>query len=218
MGVLRPLKVVITNYPEDQEETFEAPLFPEDVGKPGSRPVPFSRELYIDQDDFMENPPKKYFRLQPGGEVRLRRAYIIRCESVVKGPDGDIVEVHCSYDPATRSGSGSEQRKVKGTIHWVSARHAVPAQVRLYQPLFTADQPDQVKDQDWRELINPQSLEVLENSWVEPALGQLATGDRCQFERQGFFIKDPDSTPERPVFVRIVSLKDSWAKMMKQQP
>lgn len=216
MGVLRPLKVVITNFPENQVDELDAPYFPEEIGKPGSRKVPFSRELYIEQDDFMEDPPKKYFRLQPGGEVRLRRAYIIRCDEVIHDDQGRVVELRCSYDPETRSGQGAA-RKVKGTIHWVSAAHSLPAEVRLYDRLFTVDQPDSVKDRDYKELIHPQSLVILSGAQLEPSLRNCPVGDRYQFERQGFFIKDQDSTPQLPIFNRIVSLKDGWAKVLKKQ-
>ncbi len=215
MGVLHPLKVTLTNYPEGQVEELEAPYFPEDIGKPGSRLVPFSRTLYIERDDFMEDPPKKFFRLRPGGEVRLRRAYIIRCDEVVKNAQGEVVELLCSYDESTRSGGGGEQRKVKGTIHWVSAEHSLAAEVRLYDRLFTEEQPDLVKDRDYKELINPDSLVVVK-SRVERSLSDLEVGERVQFERQGFFIKDSDSTAELPVFNRIVSLKDGWAKLQKK--
>jgi glutaminyl-tRNA synthetase len=215
MGVLRPIKVVLTNYPEGQVEELEAPYFPEDVGLPGSRMVPFSRELYIDADDFMEEPPNKYFRLKPGGEVRLRRAYIIKCEEVVKDASGQIVELRCTYDADTRSGSG-EGRKVKGTIHWVSAEHSVAAEVRLYDRLFTAEQPDAAKDGDYRDLVNPDSLSVLAEARLERSLAQAEVGERFQFERTGFFVKDSDSTPERAVFNRIVALKDGWAKAQKK--
>jgi glutaminyl-tRNA synthetase len=215
MGVLHPLKVTLTNYPEGQVEELEAPYFPEDIGKPGSRLVPFSRTLYIERDDFMEDPPKKFFRLRPGGEVRLRRAYIIRCDEVVKNEQGEVVELLCSYDESTRSGGGGEQRKVKGTIHWVSAEHSLAAEVRLYDRLFTEEQPDAIKDRDYKELINPDSLVVVQ-SRVERSLSSLQVGERVQFERQGFFIKDSDSTAELPVFNRIVSLIDGWAKLQKK--
>ncbi len=216
MGVLRPLKVVLTNYPEGQLEELEAPYFPEDVGLPGSRMVPFGRELYIDSEDFMEDPPKKYFRLQPGGEVRLRRAYIIKCEEVVKDDQGNIIELRCTYDAETRSGGGGEARKVKGTIHWVEATTSQEAEVRLYDSLFTVEQPDNVKDVDYRELINPESLITLPRARLERSLSEAQVGERFQFERQGFFIKDQDSTPERAVYNRIVPLKDGWAKVLKK--
>lgn len=217
MGVLRPLKVVITNYPEGQLEELEAPYFPDDVGLPGSRLVPFSRELYIEQDDFMEHPPNKYFRLQPGGEVRLRRAYIIKCEAVLKDEHGQVVELHCSYDPLTRSGGQGEHRKVKGTIHWVEASTSLRAELRLYEELFTVEQPDNIPDDDFREFINPNSLTILPEARLERSLAQSKVGERFQFERQGFFIKDQDSLPDRPVFNRIVPLKDGWAKVLRKQ-
>ncbi len=216
MGVLRPLKIVLTNYPEGQIEELEAPYFPEDVGLPGSRKVPFGRELYIEQEDFMEDPPKKYFRLQPGGEVRLRRGYIIKCQEVIKDANGQVVEVHCTYDPDTKSGSPGEHRKVKGTIHWVEASTSVPAEVRLYEELFSVEQPDNIKDADYRDFINPNSLVVLPDSRLERSLAQSKVGDRFQFERQGFFIKDQDSTVEKAVFNRIVPLKDGWAKVLQK--
>ena len=212
MGVLRPLKVVLTNYPEGQEESLEAPYFPDDVGLPGSRQIPFTREFYIESEDFMEDPPKKFFRLAPGREVRLRRAFIIKCEEVIKDAEGRPVELRCTYDPETRSGSGST-RKVQGTIHWVSATHAVDAEVRLYDRLFTVESPD--SEDDYRQVLNPNSLEVLQAK-VEPSLKGIAAGERFQFERIGFFSVDPDTTPEKPVFNRIVTLKDSWAKLVKK--
>ncbi|MBX3169511.1 MAG: glutamine--tRNA ligase/YqeY domain fusion protein [Candidatus Eremiobacteraeota bacterium] len=216
MGVLRPLKLVLTNYPEGQIEELDAAYFPEDVGLPGSRKVPFGRELFIEQEDFMENPPKKYFRLQPGAEVRLRRAYIIKCQEVIKNEAGEVVEVHCTYDPDTKSGGSGEHRKVKGTIHWVEATTSVTAEVRLYEELFTVEQPDNIKDGDFRDFLNPHSLVVLE-ARLERSLFPSKVGDRFQFERQGFFIKDLDSTAEKPVFNRIVPLKDGWAKVLQKQ-
>lgn len=209
MAVLNPVKVVITNYPEDRVEEIDAPYFPEDIGKPGSRSVPFCRELYIDADDFMEDPPKKYHRLMPGGEVRLRRAYIIRCDEVIKDAQGQIVELRCSYDE-------DKTKKVKGTIHWVSARHCIEAEVRLYDRLFSNEQPDAAKDQDFREMLNPESLTVVQKARLEPSLASLKVGEHVQFERQGFFLKDQDSTPEKAVFNRVVSLKDGWAKAQKK--
>lgn len=211
MGVLRPLKVVITNYPEGQIEELDAPYFPEDVGLPGARKVPFGRELYIEQDDFMEDPPKKYFRLQPGGEVRLRRAYIIRCEEVVKDESGQVIELRCTYD------ASREPRKVKGTIHWVEASTSLPAEVRLFEELFTIEQPDSLKDGDYREFLNPNSLQILPEARLEQSLKESKVGERFQFERQGFFIKDLDSTAEKAVFNRIVPLKDGWAKVLQKQ-
>ncbi len=217
MGVLRPLKVVITNYPEGQIEELDAAYFPDDVGLPGSRKVPFGREIFIEQDDFMEDPPKKYFRLQPGGEVRLRRAYIIKCQEVIKNDAGAVVEVRCTYDSDTKSGGSGEHRKVKGTIHWVEATTSVLAEVRLYEELFTVEQPDNIKDGDYRDFLNPNSRVVLPDARLEQSLAQSKVSQRFQFERQGYFIKDLDSTAEKPVFHRIVPLKDGWAKELKKQ-
>ncbi len=218
MAVLRPLKVVVTNYPEGQVEELEAVNNPEDPAA-GTRKVPFSRVLYIEQDDFRETPPPKYFRLSPGREVRLRYAYIVKCEQVVKDPQtGEIVEVRCTYDPETRSGGPQAARKVKSTIHWVSAAQACPADVRLYEPLFTKADPDDVPaGQDYTANLNPRSLEHVSGCLVEPSLKGAAVGARYQFERQGYFCVDPDSTPDRPVFNRTVALRDSWAKIEKAQ-
>jgi glutaminyl-tRNA synthetase len=217
MGVLRPLRVVIDNYPEGQVEHMDAVNNPEDASM-GTRQVPFSRELYIEQDDFREVPPKKYHRLAPGQEVRLRYAYLVRCTSVVKDPKThEVVEVHCTYDPATRGGNTPDGRKVKGTIHWVSAAHALPVEVRLYDHLFTKPDPDDVpKDQDYKVNLNPNSLQRLDGCFVEPSLKDAAPGSRFQFERLGYFCVDPDSTAETPVFNRTVSLVDSWAKIAKK--
>jgi glutaminyl-tRNA synthetase len=217
MGVLRPLRVVIDNYPEGQVEQMDAVNNPEDASM-GTRQVPFSRELYIEQDDFREVPPKKYHRLAPGQEVRLRYAYLVRCTSVVKDPTThEVVEVHCTYDPATRGGNTPDGRKVKGTIHWVSAAHALPVEVRLYDHLFTKPDPDDVpKDQDYKVNLNPNSLQRLDGCFVEPSLKDAAPGSRFQFERLGYFCVDPDSTAETPVFNRTVSLVDSWAKIAKK--
>ncbi|MDY0270257.1 glutamine--tRNA ligase/YqeY domain fusion protein [Trichloromonas sp.] len=214
MAVLRPLKVVIENYPEDQVEEFDASNHPQ---KPefGSRKVPFCRELYIERDDFMEEPPKKFFRLAPGQEVRLRCAYFIKCEAVVRDPaGGEIVELRCSYDPQSRGGSAPDGRKVKGTIHWVSARHAVAAEVRIYERLFTAANPDAAKaGGSYRDLLNPNSLEILRGCRLEPALAQAGAAERYQFERLGYYCLDAiDSTAEAPVFNQITTLRDSWAK------
>jgi len=216
MGVLRPLKLVIDNYPEGQSEEFEAPNFPDDPPKMGSRKVPFSKVLYIEQEDFMENPPKKFFRLAPGNEVRLRWAYLVRCTSVVKDAAGQVTEVHCTYDPESRGGTPADGRKVKGTIHWVSAAHSTEAEVRLYETLFTVPDPAaEVEGVDWRSNLNPTSLEVVK-ARLEPSLASSAAGTRVQFERQGFFYADPiDSKPGAPVWNRIVSLKDGWAKIAK---
>jgi glutaminyl-tRNA synthetase len=218
MAVLRPLKLVIENYPEGQVEELEAVNNPEDPSM-GTRQVPFSRELYIEQEDFRENPPKKYHRLYPGNEVRLRYAYIIKCTGVVKDPKtGEIVEVRCTYDPATKSGSGQEGKKVKGTIHWVSAAQAIPAEVRLYDHLFTKPNPDEVEEgQDFTVNINPNSLETLSSSRLEPSLASAAPGNFYQFERQGYFCVDnKDSSSNHLVFNRTVTLRDTWAKIEKK--
>jgi len=217
MGVLRPLKVVIDNYPEGQVEEMEAVNNPEDAGM-GTRKVPFSRELWIEQDDFREVPPKKYHRLAPGQEVRLRYAYLVRCTRVVKNPQtGEVIEVHCTYDPATRGGNTPDGRKVKGTIHWVSAARAVRAEVRLYDHLFVKPDPSDVPEgQDYKVNLNPNSLQRLTDCYVEPSLRDAPPGSRFQFERLGYFCVDSDSTPERPVFNRTVSLVDTWAKIEKK--
>lgn len=215
MAVLNPLKLVITNYPEDQEDVFEAPNFPDDPPKMGSREIPFGKEIYIEATDFMEDAPKKFFRLSVGREVRLRWAYLVTCTGFVKDDDGNVVEVHCTYDPETRGGSPPDGRRVKGTIHWVSAKHAVEAEVRLYEPLLL---DDEVADDegDFFEQLNDKSEVVIENAKVERSLGGTEAGQRYQFERTGYFIADPDSTAERPVFNRTVPLRDSWAKIAKQ--
>ncbi len=214
MGVLRPLKVVIDNYEEGLEEEFEVPNNPEDP-EAGTRKVPFSKIVYIDQDDFCENPPKKYFRLAPGQEVRLKSAYIVKCESLIKDEKtGQIIEVHCSYDPGSRGGSAPDGRKVKGTIHWVSAAHAVDAEVRLYDNLFADSNPGADENIDFLDQLNPDSLEVLSNCKMEPGLKNAKPGDMFQFLRLGYFCVDSeDSAPGAPVFNRTVSLKDSWAKI-----
>ncbi len=212
MGVLRPLKVVLTNYPEGQVEMMEAMNHPNDPDR-GTREVPFSRELWIEQDDFMEEAPRKFFRLKPGGEVRLRSAYIIRCDDVVKDDDGNVVELRCSYDPETRSGMPQSDRKVKGTIHWVSAEHAVDAEVRLYDRLFTVPNPN--KADDYHSVLNPDSLEVVAAK-LEPSLADLEVGEDVQFERLGYFALDSkDDRPDARVFNRVVTLRDSWAKLEK---
>ncbi len=215
MGVLKPLKVVITNYPEGQEEELDAINNPEDESA-GTRKVPFSRELYIEQADFMENPPKKFFRLAVGREVRLRYAYFITCTDVIKDEtSGEVREIHCTYDPASRGGNSPDGRKVKGTIHWVSAQHAHKAEVRLYDPLFQVENP--AKEEEWEAAINPGSLEVIREAHLEPSLKEASAGSRYQFERTGYFSVDTkDSTPGKPVFNRTVSLRDSWAKMAKK--
>jgi glutaminyl-tRNA synthetase len=215
MAVLRPLKVVIDNYPEGLVEELDAVNNPEDISA-GTRKVPFSRTLYIEQDDFREDPPKQFYRLAPGREVRLRYGYIIKCTSATKDPQtGAVIELHCTYDPETRSGSAQEQRKVKATIHWVSASHAVKAAIRLYHPLLLDNQPKLLTAQDWTGSLNPQSLELLSGCLVEPSLRSAASGSRFQFERQGYFCVDPDSSPEALLFNRTVSLKDAWAKVEK---
>ncbi len=216
MGVLRPLKLVIDNYPEDQVEWMEAVNNPEDPAA-GTRRLPFGRELYIEHDDFREVPPPKYFRLSPGREVRLRYAYFIKCVSVEKDAAGNVVTVHCTYDPATRGGDAPDGRKVKATIHWLSAAHALPAEVRLYDRLFAQPAPE-AEGEDWLANLNPASLEVLTEARVEPGLAEAAVGATLQFERTGYFTVDPDSAPGRLVFNRAVSLKDSWAKIEKQGP
>ncbi len=217
MAVLRPLKVVLENYPDGVVEELEAVNNPEDASA-GTRKVPFSRILYIEQDDFKEDPPKQFYRLAPGREVRLRYGYIIKCVGVTKDPQtGAITELHCTYDPETRSGSTQEQRKVKATIHWVSASHAVQATIRLYQPLLLTDQAKPASDQDWTHSLNPQSLELLTNCWVEPSLRTAEPGSRFQFERQGYFCVDSDSSPNTLLFNRTVPLKDAWAKVSKTQ-
>lgn len=216
MAVLRPIKLVITNYPEDQVEEMTAINNPEDPSM-GSRTLPFSRELYIEQEDFMENPPKKYFRLSPGNEVRLRYGYIIKCEEVVKDEQGNVTELRCTYDPQTRSGMPEANRKVKGTIHWVSARHAVAAEVRLYDHLFATPDPDDCEPgKDYLSNLNPNSLEVLSDCKLEPSLASAALGDRFQFERLGYFCIDRDSAPDKLVFNRTVSLRDTWGKIAKK--
>jgi glutaminyl-tRNA synthetase len=217
MGVLRPLRLVIDNYPADRVEYLEAVNNPEDPTA-GMRPVPFSRVLYIERDDFREVPPEQYFRLSPGQEVRLRWAYVGRCTGVVKDPtSGEIVEVHCTYDPATRGGNIPDGRKVKGTIHWVSAAHALRAEARLYDRLFLKPDPDEAPPgADFTANINPRSLEIVE-CFVEPSVGGAVAGTRYQFERLGYFCVDPDSTPQRLVFNRTVTLRDTWAKIEQKQ-
>jgi glutaminyl-tRNA synthetase len=217
MAVLDPLKVVIVNYPEDQVEELEAINNPEDESM-GKRMVPFSRELYIERDDFLEDPPKKFFRLYPGGELRLRYAYYITCQEVIRDKNsGEIVELRCTYDPETRGGWSKDKRKVKGTIHWVSKTHSIPAQVRLYDRLFTVPNPLDKKDgKDFKDYLNSKSLEVLTHCRVEPKLKDLMPGNNCQFERQGYFCVDVDSTSDFPLFNRTVTLRDTWAKIEKK--
>jgi len=217
MAVLRPLKLVIDNYPENQIEEMEAVNNPEDAAA-GTRKVPFSRILYIEQDDFREDPPKQYFRLSPGREVRLRYGYFVKCTGVVKNEQGEVVEVHCTYDPATRGGnSPPDGRKVKATIHWVSAAHAIDAEVRIYENLFTKEDPNQTAEgQDFTANLNPSSLEILPHCKLELSLGSASVGDRFQFERLGYFCVDRDSTPAKRIFNRTVALKDTWAKIEKK--
>jgi glutaminyl-tRNA synthetase len=216
MGVLNPLRIVLTNYPEGQEEWLEAENNPEDESA-GFRKLPISRELYIEREDFMEEANRKFFRLKLGGEVRLKNGYIIKAESCTKDTDGNIIEVQCTYDPKSRSGSGTEEslRKVKGTLHWVSARHALRAEVRLYDRLFTDETPDAHKDKDFLEFINPDSLQIIQ-AFVEPSLAEAKIGDRFQFQRMGYFNIDPDSRPEKLVFNRTVGLRDTWAKIQEK--
>lgn len=209
MAVLNPLKVVITNYPEDKEEFVTAKNNPEDEST-GTRELPFSRELYIEKDDFLEDPPKKFFRLSPGNEVRFKFAYYITCNDVIKDDDGNIVELHCSYDKETKGGRSSDGRKVKGTIHWVSAKHCFPAEVRLYDRLFSSISPD--SETDYLDSINTDSLEILTNCLVEPDLQQLSTDIPVQFERIGYFFKDSDSNRNSLIFNRTVALRDNWSK------
>jgi len=217
MAVLRPLKVVIENYPDGVVERLDAVNNPEDAAA-GTRTVPFSRTLYIEHDDFREDPPKQFYRLAPGREVRLRYGYIIKCVSVTKDSQtGTVTELHCTYDPETKSGSAQEQRKVKATIHWVSAAHAVKATVRLYHPLLLSDSPKDRPDDDWTQTLNPRSLETLSGCLVEPSLGSATPGSRFQFERQGYFCLDLDSSPESLLFNRTVPLKDTWARVEKTQ-
>ncbi len=208
MAVLNPIKVTITNYPENEEEFFTCPLHPEDESY-GTRTVPFGRELYIEQDDFMENPPKKYFRLSPGKEVRLRYAYYITCQEVIKDENGNIVELLCTYDPETKGGQSPDGRKIKGTIHWVSAKHAVQIETRLYEHLFAMPYPDQEEADDFTDLINHDSLKIV-NAFAEPHLATLKIGDKVQFERLAYFCVDKDSTSDKLVYNRTVSLKESY--------
>ncbi|GAB4187558.1 MAG: glutamine--tRNA ligase/YqeY domain fusion protein [Wenzhouxiangellaceae bacterium] len=212
MAILDPLKVVLTNYPEGEEETLSAAVHPQQP-EMGARELPFSRELFIERGDFMEDPPRKYHRLKPGGEVRLRNGYIIQCQDVIKNAEGEIQEVHCTYDPDTRSGMPGASRKVKGTIHWVSAKHGVAAEIRLYDRLFTTANPLADKSQDFKSFINPESLVTISNAIIEPHLTAAVPGQCFQFERTGYFTPDPDSSPERPVFNRAVGLRDTWAKI-----
>ncbi|MGO9256706.1 MAG: glutamine--tRNA ligase/YqeY domain fusion protein [Bryobacteraceae bacterium] len=214
MAVLRPLRVVIDNYPEDQVEEMEAVNNPEDASA-GTRKVPFSREIYIERDDFREDPPKQYFRLSPGREVRLRYGYFVTCTSVVKNGWGEVIEIHCTYDPATRGGNAPDGRRVKSTIHWVSAAHAIEAEVRIYENMFTTEDPNEGRD--FRANLNPVSLEVLTDCKLEPSLADAPVLGRYQFERLGYFCVDPDSAPGKPVFNRTVALRDTWARIEKRE-
>jgi len=218
MAVLRPVRLVIDNYPEDKVEMLEAVNNPEDASM-GAREVPFSRILYIEREDFREDPPKKFFRLAPGREVRLKHAYYVTCTNVIKEEKtGEIMEIHCTYDPETRGGWSKDGRRVKGTLHWVSAAHAIDAEVRLYDHLFTLEDPSDVPEgKDFKDYLNPRSLETLTGCKMEPSLAEAASGDRFQFLRQGYFCVDPDTTIEKPVFNRTVSLRDTWAKIEKSQ-
>jgi glutaminyl-tRNA synthetase len=211
MGVLNPLKIIITNYPENGFEELEAINNPEDELM-GTRMVPFSREIYIEQDDFMENPPNKFFRLSPGREVRLRYAYFITCTELIKDENGNITHLNCIYDPASKGGNSPDGRKVKSTIHWVSANHGVKAEVRMYDRLFRDENPDGHKDVDFKEFMNPDSLKILPDCYVEPFVRGGKPLDHFQFERLGYFNLDYDSTPEKPVFNLTVQLRDSWSK------
>jgi glutaminyl-tRNA synthetase len=216
MAVLNPIKLIITNYPENQEEFLSIENNPEDP-ESGNRDIPFSRELYIEKEDFMEDAPKKFFRMTPGQEVRLKAGYIVMCEKAIKDADGNITEIYCTYDPKSKSGSGSEEskRKVKGTLHWVSAKHAAKAEVRIYDRLFNHEAPDAQKETDFKEFINPDSLQILSDCYVEPSLKDAKAEDHFQFTRLGYFSTDKDSTAEKLVFNRTVSLKDSWTKQNK---
>ena len=212
MGVLRPLKVVIENYPKGETEMIEAQNHPQDP-KMGTRQVPFGRELYVEREDFMEDPPRKFFRLTPGREVRLRYAYYVTCREAITDENDHVVELRCTYDPETKGGNAPDGRKVKATLHWVSAEHGVPAEVRLYDHLFQREDPG--AEGDFLDDLNPNSLTV-ESSYLEPALADCAPGEPVQFERQGYFCADSDSTPGKPVFNRTVALRDSWAKAKKK--
>ena len=214
MAVIDPIKLVITNCPDDLIEELDAVNNPEDSSM-GSRKVPFSKELYIERNDFMEDPPKKYFRLSPGREVRLRYGYYITCTDVVKDPDGNIIEIHCTYDPKTRGGSSPDGRRVKGTIHWVSARHCITGEVRLYDRLFTVPVPESNEEgKDYKEYINPDSLKIIKDARLEPSLENAEKGMNYQFERLGYFFLDSvDSTAESMVFNRTVTLRDTWGKI-----
>ena len=212
-AVLNPVKLIITNYPENQVEYMKAENNPEDESA-GFHEIPFTRELYIERDDFMENPPKKFFRMTPGQEVRLKSAYIVKCTGCKKGENGEIKEIYCEYDPLTKSGMPESGRKVKGTLHWVSVEYSKSAEIRLYDRLFCVENPSEEKEKDFRELLNPESLKILNNCRIEPYLFENAKpGDRFQFQRTGYFCVDKDSKPDKLVFNRTVSLKDSWEKI-----
>ena len=213
MAVLRPLKIVIENYPEEKVEYLQATVAPDSNPVNGYRNIPFGREIYIEQEDFMEEAPKKFFRLKPGGEVRLKHAYIIKCEDVIKDDSGNVIELRCSYDPDTKSGGANSGRKVKGTLHWVSAKHAIKAEVRLYDYLLLAEKADEADD--FISSLNPNSLEILNDCMVEPSLAWTAPGNRYQFLRQGYFCVDKESTMEKLIFNQVVGLRDSWAKINK---
>ena len=215
MAVLRPIKLVIDNYPDDQVETMDVINNPEDAGA-GTRQLPFSKVLYIEQEDFQEVPPPKYYRLFPGNEVRLRAAYVIKCTGVVKDDRGNVIEVHATYDPATRGGDTPDGRKIKSTLHWVSAAHAIPAEVRLYDRLFNRPDPE-AGEEGFLGCINPHSLTVLSGCQIEGSLADTKPGDRFQFERQGYFCADTESTPDRLIFNLAVALKDTWAKIEQKQ-
>ncbi|MCG8324264.1 MAG: glutamine--tRNA ligase, partial [Thiotrichales bacterium] len=211
LAVLNPLKVVIENYPDQSEEMLEAINHPNDPAM-GTRAIPFSRTIYIEREDFMEDPPKKFFRLGPGREVRLRYAYFIRCEAVIKDDEGNVIELRCSYDPQTRGGQAPDGRKVRGTIHWVSAQHAIGAEVRLYDRLFSEVDPEGAAD-DWKSSLNPDSRQIIQNALLEPALAAATTEQVFQFERLGYFCADEkDHANAKPVFNRTITLRDSWAK------
>jgi glutaminyl-tRNA synthetase len=215
MGVLKPLKVVIDNYPEDKVENMQAINNPEDPDA-GTRDVPFSKIIYIESEDFMEDPPKKFYRLAPGREVRLRYAYFLTCNDVIKDDNGNVIELHCTIDPETRGGNAPDGRKVKSTIHWVSAEHSIDAEVRLYDKLFTVEDPAGQKESDFKEFLNPESLQILNNCKVEPALRELKELDRFQFERLGYFCVDPNTIDTQLVLNRTVTLRDTWAKIQQQ--
>jgi glutaminyl-tRNA synthetase len=213
MAVLKPLKVIIDNYPEGQTEEMDAVNNPEDSSA-GTRKIPFSKVLYIEQEDFRETPPPKYYRLFPGNEVRLRYAYFIKCTHVLKDDKGEVIEVHCTYDPTTRGGDSADGRRVKSTIHWVSAEHAKEAEIRMYDRLFTKEDPEE-GEEGFLACLNPNSLQIL-TGYVEPHLASPEVGSRYQFERQGYFCTDADTTPDKPVFNLTVNLKDAWSKIEKK--